>query len=274
MPELPEVETIARKLRRAISGKTVAAVYLSGLPLRRPVAASFAEILRNRRVARIHRRGKYLVFELQPPAFWLIHLGMSGRVFFWPRATAGVTRHTHAIITFSDGSALEYRDPRRFGLLAVRQVQHTRGVPELSSLGKDPLSRGFNSDWLQGVLRSTRRDVKSLLLDQTKIAGLGNIYVCEALFHARIHPARRCDRLSRQEIESLVRAIGRVLRRAIRSHGTTFSDFTASDGEPGGNQRHLRVFLREGLRCRRCPGVISRLRQGNRSSYYCPGCQH
>lgn len=274
MPELPEVETIARKLRRAIVGKTVSGVYLSGLPLRRPVEASFAEILRGRRIVRIHRRGKYLAFELEPHAFWLTHLGMSGRVFFWPEAGADLTRHTHAMIGFSDGSALEYRDPRRFGLLAVREAQRVRGVPEIASLGKDPLSRGFNADWLAPVLRSARRDVKSLLLDQSKIAGLGNIYVCEALFHARIHPARRCDRLSRRETESLVRAIGRVLRRAIRSQGTTFSDFTASDGEPGGNQRHLRVFLREGLRCRRCPGVISRLRRGNRSSYYCPGCQH
>ncbi|NWG12991.1 MAG: bifunctional DNA-formamidopyrimidine glycosylase/DNA-(apurinic or apyrimidinic site) lyase [Acidobacteria bacterium] len=274
MPELPEVETIARRLRRAIPGRTIARVSLSGMPLRRPVEGSFIDILRGRKIIRVHRRGKYLVIELEPRAFWVTHLGMSGRIFFYADACAAGGHHTHATVTFSDGAVLEYRDPRRFGLLAARESRSIGEVPELARLGKDPLSRSFNLRWLEPVLRSTRRDVKSLLLDQSKIAGLGNIYVCEALFHARIHPARRCDRISRREMKSLIRAISRVLRRAIQCRGTTFSDFAASDGSPGGNQRYLRVFRREGLRCRRCRSVIARVRQGNRSSYYCPGCQN
>ena len=273
MPELPEVETIVRKLRRIVVGKTVSEIRLSGLPLRRPMEKSFAGVLRGRRISGILRRGKYIVVRLEPHAFWLIHLGMSGRVLYRPGA-ATVTRHTHAVIRFSDGSALEYNDPRRFGLLAAHEARSLRELPELTSLGRDPLGPGFSSVWLLSALRATRRDVKAFLLDQNMIAGLGNIYVCEALFHARIHPARICNRISGEEAELLVRAVRKVLRRAIANHGTTFSDFAASDGEPGANQRYLRVFQREGLRCRRCRGMISRLRQGNRSSYYCPGCQH
>jgi formamidopyrimidine-DNA glycosylase len=272
MPEMPEVETIARKLRRSLVGRSVNEVRLSGLSLRRPVAGSFTGILPGRRISKVSRRGKYLVFELEPRAYLLIHLGMSGRVFHRFRAEEP-SRHTHAVISLSDGSVLEYRDPRRFGLLVAYDVRQMREIPELRRLGKDPLSGSFDREWLWPSISRSRCDIKSFLLDQRRIAGLGNIYVCEALFRARIHPARRCNRLSREEVGSLVRSIRRVLRTAIRNRGTTFSDFMASDGAPGRNQHCLRVFQREGRKCRRCSTVIRRLRQGNRSSYYCPGCQ-
>jgi len=272
MPEMPEVETIARKLRRSVVGSSVSEVRLSGLSLRKPVAASFAGILTGRRIARIRRRGKYLIFELEPRSYLLIHLGMSGRVFHHRRA-GEPSRHTHAVISLSDGSILVYQDPRRFGLLAAYDVRRMDEIPELGRLGKDPLSDGFDTEWLWPLISRSRCDIKSFLLDQRRIAGLGNIYVCEALFRAKIHPARRCHRLRREEVGSLVRSIRKVLQTAIRNQGTTFSDFTASDGAPGSNQRCLRVFQREGGRCRRCSARIRRLRQGNRSSYYCPGCQ-
>ncbi len=272
MPEMPEVETIARKLRSSLVGESVKDVRLSGLALRRPVAASFTRILPGRRISRIDRRGKYLVVELEPRAYLLIHLGMSGRVFH-RHASEEPSRHTHALISLSDGSVLEYRDPRRFGLLAAYEVLRAREIPELQSLGKDPLSAGFDADWLWPLISRSRCEIKSFLLDQRRIAGLGNIYVCEALFRARISPARRCHTLSPVEVASLVSSIRQVLRAAIRNRGTTFSDFMSSDGEPGTNQRFLRVFQREGRKCRRCGAEILRLRQGNRSSYYCPGCQ-
>jgi formamidopyrimidine-DNA glycosylase len=272
MPEMPEVETIARKLRRSLVGKCVREVRLSGLSLRRPVAASFAGILSGRRISTIRRRGKYLVIGLEPRAYLLIHLGMSGRVFHG-HVTEEPSRHTHAVISLSDGSVLEYRDPRRFGLLAAYDVRRTQEIPELQGLGKDPLSAGFDGEWLWPLISVSRCDIKSFLLNQRRIAGLGNIYVCEALFRAKIHPARRCYSLRRQEVESLVSSIREILQTAVRNQGTTFSDFMASDGEPGSNQRCLRVFQREGRKCRRCGTGIRRLRQGNRSSYYCPGCQ-
>lgn len=272
MPEMPEVETIARKLRRTIIGKCVLSVRLSGLPLRRPVSESFAAILMGRTIRRIHRRGKYLIVEMEPRAFWLIHLGMSGRIFYFPGG-ADTARHTHAIIRFADTTELQYRDHRRFGLLAAYEVSRVGEIPEVQKLGCDPLSSDFQADWLWRQFRKSGQEIKSFLLDQRRIAGLGNIYVCEALFHAGVRPTRRCSRVTRAEALHLTRAVGKVLRQAIRNHGTSFSDFMDSDGELGYNQHYLRVFQREGEKCRRCNAVIRRLFQGNRSSFFCPGCQ-
>jgi formamidopyrimidine-DNA glycosylase len=272
MPELPEVETIARKLRRAIAGKRIAAVRLSGLPLRRPVAGTLEASLRGRSVRRVLRRGKYLAVELEPRAYLLVHLGMSGRLFYEAGGRAPEP-HTHAVVRFSDASELRYRDPRRFGLIAFHACRTLREIPELRALGIDPLGARLTPEWLAGALARTRRDVKAFLLDQRRLAGLGNIYVCEALFRAGIHPARRCHTLDRGEAARLAAAVRAVLRAGVRNRGTTFSDFMDSDGEVGDNQRFLRVFQREGERCRRCRRPIERLRQGNRSSFFCPRCQ-
>jgi formamidopyrimidine-DNA glycosylase len=272
MPEMPEVETIARKLRRVLPGKRIVDVELSGLPLRRPLQPTFAADLRGRTVARIERRGKYLVLHLEPKLFWLVHLGMSGRIC-WTRAAAAHEPHTHAVIRFADGSELHYRDHRRFGLLAAYERPRVSQIPELEALGVDPLGPRFTADFLWRQLRSSKTEIKSFLLDQKRIAGLGNIYVCEALFRAGVHPRRRCHRLTTREAARLVDAVRRVLRAAIRNRGTTFSDFMDSDGEAGSNQRFLRVFQREGRRCRRCGAPVERLRQGNRSSFFCPSCQ-
>ena len=272
MPEMPEVETIARKLRRTLPGRSVADVQLSGLPLRKPVAANLASVLRGRTVRKIHRRGKYLIIEMEPTAFWLIHLGMSGRLLF-RKPPFRPARHTHALICFSDSTGLEYRDHRRFGLLAVYEVAGLTRIPELQSLGIDPLGRGFNPGWLRPRLKASRTDIKSFLLDQRNIAGLGNIYVCEALYQAGVRPSRRCFRLTAAETERLVHAIRTVLRLALRNRGTSFSDFIDTDGELGRNQKFLRVFQREGEECTRCGSLIRRMRQKNRSSFYCPSCQ-
>jgi formamidopyrimidine-DNA glycosylase len=220
MPEMPEIETLARRLRAAVIGKRITEVHLSGMALRKPVAGSFADSLRGRTIRKIQRRGKYLVVELDPAASWVIHLGMSGRILFGSKAD-GQAKHTHAVIEFSDSTRLEYRDPRRFGLLAVYEMRKPRQIPELRSLGKDPLSPGFDGNWLRPLLQKSRQEIKSFLLDQSRVAGLGNIYVCESLFHARIHPARRCITLSFEETNQLVGAIRRVLRLAPQP-GTSF----------------------------------------------------
>jgi len=272
MPEMPEVETLARKLRQTIVGKRVVEVRLSGLPLRRPIADTFASHLQGRTITRIMRRGKYLIAEMDPKAYWVIHLGMSGRILYHAHESTA-TKHTHAIVRFSDSTELEYRDHRRFGLLSACEVRRPGLIPEIWPLGMDPLHSGFNDKWLAPLLRKSRQEIKSFLLDQSKVAGLGNIYVCESLFHARIHPARRCFTLNPDETALLVGAIRKVLRTAIRHKGTTFSDFMDSEGNPGDNQNYLRVFQREGEKCFRCRGQISRMRQGNRSSFYCSCCQ-
>jgi formamidopyrimidine-DNA glycosylase len=272
MPELPEVETIARKLRRSITGKRIAEIRLSGKSLRRPIPAHLITILRGRTIRAVHRRGKYLVLEMEPRAFWLIHLGMSGRVIFCAHG-AECVKHTHAAIQFADGGELQFRDPRRFGLMDVYQVDRIDEVPEMRRLGHDPLSAELDARWLGSELARTRRDLKSFLLDQRKIAGLGNIYVCEALFRAGLHPERRCHTVKPGEAAALVRAVRAVIRTAVENRGTSFSDFIDSDGEPGAHQDFLRVFFREGEKCRRCRALIVRIRQGNRSTYLCPRCQ-
>ena len=272
MPEMPEVETLARKLRKTVLGKRVAEVCLSGLPLRKPVVADFAARLRGRVVRRILRRGKYLIAELDPKAYWLIHLGMSGRLIYNAQEKPAAS-HTHAIIRFADFSELHYRDHRRFGLLAAYEVRRPGLIPEIRSLGVDPLRGGFNETFLRPLLRGSRQEIKSFLLDQSRIAGLGNIYVCESLYLAGVHPARRCFTLNSGETARLVRGIRKVLRAAIRHNGTTFSDFMDPDGNRGENQNYLMVFQREGEACRCCREPIRRIRQGNRSSFYCPRCQ-
>jgi formamidopyrimidine-DNA glycosylase len=272
MPEMPEVETIARKLRKTVAGKKIARVSLSGLPLRRPVSGDFAVKLRGRTIRRVLRRGKYLVIELEPRIFWLIHLGMSGRLLYHSRDFRG-GKHTHAAVHFTDASVLEYRDPRRFGLLSVHEVSQPGHIPEIRSIGMDPLKPGFNDGWLHTMLQNSRRELKAFLLDQQKIAGLGNIYVCESLYLAGIHPSRRCYTLDSREASRLVEAIREVLRRAIRRRGTSFSDFIDLEGNPGKNQYYLNVFQRDGEPCVRCGNAIQRIRQGNRSTFICSHCQ-
>jgi len=272
MPEMPEVETIARRLRRRIVGKCISHVRLSGFSLRRPLDGGFVDNLRGRTVRRIMRRGKYLVAALDPSAFWLIHLGMSGRILYHARPEAG-DKHAHVIVQFSDFTELEYRDPRRFGLMAVYDVPRLSLVPEIRALGRDPLNSGFNGSWLESQLKKSRQEIKPFLLDQRKVAGLGNIYVCESLFLAQIHPQRRCCTITGAETARLADAIREVLRNSIRRHGTSFSDFVDADGNPGDNQNHLMVFQRDGQECIRCRAPIGRFLQGNRSTFYCCICQ-
>jgi formamidopyrimidine-DNA glycosylase len=272
MPEMPEVETLARNLRRRLVGKHIAHVALSGFSLRKPIADGFIGILQGRTIYGIMRRGKYLIAELRPKAFWLTHLGMSGRILFHPGPETG-TKHTHVLVRFSDSTELEYRDPRRFGLMAAYDVLRMDQIPEIRTLGKDPLSAGFNGKWLEPQLRGSRQEIKSFLLDQRRVSGLGNIYACEALFLAQIHPQRRCYTLTAVEAARLADAIREVLRNAIRRRGTSFSDFVDSDGNPGENQKYLMVFQREFESCPCCGTQIRRIIQGNRSSFYCPKCQ-
>jgi formamidopyrimidine-DNA glycosylase len=272
MPEMPEVETLARRLRRRLVGKRIEKVFLSGFALRKPIADGFAAKLSGHTIQRVLRRGKYLVLALEPKAFWLIHLGMSGRLLYHAGPGAA-TKHSHVRVRFSDSAELEYRDPRRFGLMALYEGLRLNQIPEIRSLGMDPLSSGFSSGWLESQMRASRQEIKSFLLDQRKVAGLGNIYVCESLFLARIHPQRRCHTLAPAEAARLAIAIREVLRLSIRRRGTSFSDFVDSDGNPGKNQNHLMVFQREGKECVRCGTLIRRIIQGNRSSFYCSNCQ-
>jgi formamidopyrimidine-DNA glycosylase len=272
MPEMPEIETLARQLRKTLVGKRIAMVRLSGLPLRKPVADTLAPNLHGRTIHRILRRGKYLIVELEGCSFLLIHLGMSGRLFYHALA-ASEAKHTQAVFTFTDSTELEYRDHRRFGLLVLYEGIRLDRIPEVLSLGRDPLSRAFRGEWLWPLLQKSRTEIKSFLLDQRKVAGLGNIYVCESLFAAGIHPKRRCFTLTMEDSLRLADRIRNVVKSAVRHRGTSFSDFMDSNGTLGKNQDFLMVFQKEGMKCVRCGKSIRRIRQANRSTFYCPHCQ-
>ena len=278
MPELPEVETVARSLRPHLVGRTIRRVETSGFSLRRPVDADhLTHASVGARIEAVDRIGKYLLVRLSRGHVLLSHLGMSGQLLFSPAASARAA-HTHVVFQLAplrggNGDELRYVDPRRFGVLVAYAERDLAMCPELHSLGPDPLSESFTLDYFLAEARTSRRDIKQFLLDQNRIAGLGNIYVAEALHAAGISPRRRADRLGPARVEKLHAAIRSVLFSSVERRGTSLRDYVDADGASGGNQHHLAVYGREGERCHACGAIVRRLVQGARSTFYCPGCQ-
>jgi formamidopyrimidine-DNA glycosylase len=237
VPELPEVEMVARTLRPRLVGRRLLAVTTSGLPLRRPIDRPRLEAAcRGATVESVRRVGKYLLVALSSSEVLLAHLGMSGRWLF-ATATSPRAPHTHVVFDLDDGTELRYVDHRRFGVLQVYHAAEVQASPELSLLGVDPLEPGFTVEYLSAQLRGARRDLKGFLLDQSRIAGIGNIYACEALYHAALAPRRRTDGLGPVRAARLHAAIVAVLERAIANRGTSFSDYVDADGAVGDNQK-------------------------------------
>jgi len=272
MPELPEVETVVRTLRPRLLGATVAAVWTSdkGLRLARPVdRAALAELSVAARIAAVRRKGKYILIDLdRGQAGILVHLGMSGRL----RLQAGSeprARHTHVVWSLAGGDELRFVDPRRFGWVAAsRDVD---ALPEVVGLGPDALGE-MDALRLRTLLAASAAPLKSFLLDQKRIAGLGNIYVCEALFRARLHP-RTPARRAAARADALVRAIRATLRMALANRGTSMRDFVDSEGRSGENAAALLVYGRAGEACRVCGAPVRRSLDAGRSTFYCPRCQ-
>ncbi|MGQ9661793.1 MAG: bifunctional DNA-formamidopyrimidine glycosylase/DNA-(apurinic or apyrimidinic site) lyase [Kiritimatiellia bacterium] len=274
MPELPEVETIVRDLRKlGVRGRRITGVQIRwrGV-IETPAARRVATQLVGQCIRRICRRGKFIIFALSSGDHLLIHLRMTGRLSLH-NPQEPTDSHDHVILSFDDGRELRFRDPRKFGRwLLVR-------TPDviLQKLGPEPLSSRFTFRRFRAVLSKHTGRLKSLLLDQRVIAGLGNIYADEALWEAGLHPLRRCDTLSRAEQKQLYGAIRGVLRRAIRARGTSLgmasTNFHTVTGELGKNRAQLRVHGRAGLACPRCGTSIARLRVAQRGTYICPNCQ-
>jgi formamidopyrimidine-DNA glycosylase len=272
MPELPEVEMVVRTLRPRLVGERISGVETSGLPLRRPIDRKMlTRACVGARVDGVRRIGKYWLVDLSSEHVLLGHLGMSGRLVFAeedePRAP-----HTHAIFRLRKGLELRYVDPRRFGVLCAYAAADAATSPELAVLGVDPLDAAFTIEYLAAALAASKRDIKAFLMDQSRVAGLGNIYVCEALFRAGIAPKKRSDRLARKA-PALHAAIVASLADGIKNRGTSFSDYVDADGQAGGNQHALAVYGREKAPCRRCGAAVRRLVQAGRSTFFCPRCQ-
>jgi formamidopyrimidine-DNA glycosylase len=273
MPELPEVETVRRHLARRVPGRVVRAVWTSGLALRKPLPRGFRGAFAGGRFTAVRRIGKFLYLDWESregrsDRSLLAHLGMTGYFLHKDAAPADRPAHTHATWRFEDGSCLLFCDPRRFGLL-----EWVARDSRPANVGMDPTETPLTGPWLHAQLARSRAAVKSVLLDQRKLAGVGNIYASEALFRARISPRRVARTITAAEAERLARAIRESLAEAVRLRGTTFSDFRDLDDRPGEYGVALQVYGREGEPCRRCRTPIRRIVQTGRSSFFCPRCQ-
>ena len=273
MPELPEVETVRRMLESSVRGRRIRSVALSGLRLREPIAPSLPRRLRGRRIEDVGRRGKFLLVGLDGGLTLLSHLGMSGRWLVSGPGADPALDHVHASLRLDDGRRLRFQDVRRFGLLRLVRTRDLDRDPALAGLGPDPVAAPPTGASLQAAAASSRVAVKTLLMDQRRIAGIGNIYASEVLHRAGVDPRRTARSLEAGEWRAVARQIRVVLAEAIARMGTTFSAYRTIWGEPGGYAERLRVYDRAGEPCLRCGTPIRRIVQGQRSTFYCPACQ-
>jgi formamidopyrimidine-DNA glycosylase len=276
MPELPEVETVVRTLRPRLVGARLSRVSWSGLGLRlgrAPDLEGLEALSKGGRISAVRRRAKYILVDVADKAgrvrgALIVHLGMSGRLQV-TEASAPKAAHTHLVFELDGGRQLRYVDPRRFGWVGA--AEDPLELPELKDLGPDPLAE-LDAVMLTAALARSRAPIKAFLLDQRKVAGLGNIYVCEALFRARIHPGTPAHKV-RGRTAALVSAIRTVLELGIENRGTTLRDYVDGDGSKGGNQSALLVYGRAGLPCGACGRPIKRRVDAGRSTFFCPVCQ-
>lgn len=273
MPELPEVETVCRGLAPLVEGRQIVRVQQRRADLRWPFPDAFAERLTGDRIVRLTRRAKYIQAQLESGAVLLIHLGMSGRLFVSDTDDDALERHDHVVFDFNDQIRVLYRDHRRFGMMDLVDGAVLDRHFLLQNLGPEPLSNHFNADSLVRKLHGRKSSIKAALLDQRVVAGLGNIYVCEALFRAGTSPRRQAGTIKKGRAEKLVGAIRDVLNDAIASGGSSLRDYVQSTGELGYFQHRFQVYDREGEPCITCAAEIVRIVQSGRSSFYCGTCQ-
>jgi formamidopyrimidine-DNA glycosylase len=282
MPELPEVETVRRGLVPAMEGDVIARADVNRPDLRWPFPDRMADRLTGARVLQLRRRSKYILADLDTAETLLIHLGMSGRMTVsgdplgqFVHDHPAPEKHDHVVFHMQNGARITFNDPRRFGAMDLMPAQGWENHKLLSSLGPEPLGNGFTEDHLIAAFKGRRTPVKSALLDQRIVCGLGNIYVCEALFRTGISPLRRVGQISAARTATLVPAIRDVLARAIDAGGSSLKDFRQADGELGYFQHSFDVYGREGETCKTpdCGASIRRVVQSGRSSFYCPQCQ-
>ena len=270
MPELPEVETTVRGLARFLEGETLTRVTLHRPDLRRPFPPDLRQVLTGARVTALGRRAKYGLIHLDRDQTMVFHLGMSGR---WRIEPDEIGKHDHLVIETGGGCRLSLCDPRRFGSVDLVDTAGLEAWPAFAAMGPEPLSDALTPAHLAAALAGRSAAIKLMLLDQRIVAGLGNIYVCEALYRARIAPEKAAGSVSRAALARLVPAIRAVLGEAIAAGGSTLRDFAQPDGQLGYFAKAFDVYDRGGEECRSCGGAIARIAQGGRSTWYCPRCQ-
>lgn len=282
MPELPEVETVMRGLAPAMTGATIVGAAVNRPDLRWPFPPNMADRLTGKQVHQLRRRSKYILADLDSGETLLIHLGMSGRMLVsgdplgqFVHDHPMAQKHDHVVLDFDNGARVTFNDPRRFGAMDLIKTTELDHHALIKVLGPEPFSNAFNEIYLGQKIGAKKSPIKSVLLDQSIVAGLGNIYVCEVLFKTRIAPQRLAKDLSQNEIANLIPAIRQVLTDAIQAGGSSLRDFRQADGELGYFQHSFDVYGREGQVCKNidCNHEIQRVVQSGRSSFFCPKCQ-
>ncbi|NHB76020.1 bifunctional DNA-formamidopyrimidine glycosylase/DNA-(apurinic or apyrimidinic site) lyase [Rhodobacter calidifons] len=282
MPELPEVETVRRGLLPVMEGAVITRAEVNRPDLRWPLPERMADRLTGRRVTTLRRRSKYLLADLDSGETLLVHLGMSGRMLV-SGAQLGAfyhdhpapQKHDHVVLHMAGGARVTFNDARRFGAMDLMPTDRATEHMLLRDLGPEPFGNDFNAPYLAGRLRGRRTPIKAALLDQRIVAGLGNIYVAETLYRARISPLRLAGDLAEAQVHGLVPVIREVLAEAIEAGGSSLRDFRQANGELGYFSKHFQVYDREGDPCETsgCGGRITRTVQSGRSSFWCPACQ-
>ena len=271
MPELPEVETTVRGLEKVLKGRRLTRVEPRRADLRRAMPVDLGQRLTGARVTGLGRRAKYGLIETDRGDTLIFHLGMSGR---WRIDPEEIGAHDHLLVETDDGHRLSLNDPRRFGSLDLVPTSEVAAWPPFAAMGPEPLGPALSGAWFKLRLAGRKAAIKLMLLDQAIVAGLGNIYVCEALFRARIDPRKAAGKVSKPKLDALAGAIVAVLDEAIAAGGSTLRDFARPDGELGYFSKQFDVYGREGEPCRDgCQGIVKRIVQGGRSTFYCPSCQ-
>lgn len=270
MPELPEVETVVRDLRPLLIGRTIVAVRRSRKSLRRPWLRPFTRAVEGAQILGIRRRGKWIIIDLAGRGVIVVHLGMTGQ-FTVVNGSEPAADHLHVVFELEDGRELRYRDPRRFGSVEYRPDGADQARAMDRAMGPEPFD--LDSDSFRGGLQRSARSLKSILLDQRFVAGVGNIYADESAFRARLHPARPGASLSSRECERLREAIEAVLARAIVHRGSSIRDYIGGLGQRGGFQHEFAVYGRTGQPCTVCGTAVQCIRLAGRASHFCPKCQ-
>lgn len=282
MPELPEVETVKAGLAPVMEGHVIARADVNRPDLRWPFPDAMSDRLTGRRVLRLRRRSKYILADLDSAETLLIHLGMSGRMLIsghrvgeFHHAHPAPAKHDHVVLHMQGGARITFNDARRFGAMDLMQTADQEDHWLIRDLGPEPLGNAFHETYLVGRLKGRGTPIKSALLDQRIVAGLGNIYVCEVLYRAGVHPARKAGRISAARVASLVPHIRDVLTEAIAAGGSSLRDYRQADGELGYFQHGFQVYDRAGQACLTpgCDRKIARIVQSGRSSFFCPQCQ-
>lgn len=273
MPELPEVETVCRGIHNKIHNEILERVDLRRPNLRFVIPPSLPDQAKGQKIIKIHRRNKYALIDLENNVTIMIHLGMSGRIVFHDTPDFDIEKHDHVIFYIGDGTVMVLNDPRRFGMVDCIATDQLNTHRLIKNIGLDPFDKKLNPQWLGDKFKGKKSSIKAALLDQRIIAGLGNIYVCEALFRSNIHPSISAGKIKKAQLPILLNHIRAVLAEAIAAGGSSLKDYVQTTGELGYFQKEFQVYGRAGDACFTCQTPIERIVQSGRSSFYCPNCQ-